>query len=294
MFKMTDPNISENLNHVIEMFTNVFNDNFLLEQQLYTENMNFVLGNGYNILKTSYDTITKELSTRSLDTDRASEICNIIMKSLYNSFWNFLNKTFYESINDTVFAKITEQSSHFINETTPILSERTRLIENFPSEYTFDNRHTFNGIFNDLKTLSTNANKIWNDIETNIILKEEENSLLHDINVKVYDNEDNLLYENKYNPETLVSKMREDINIALPEDKQNKDFLLFKASSYRKDTKESIMCTTPPPPRLRYLSTSRSTATLKESILKIRKTFGDNDLDTYFGLTPLDHIRIII
>lgn len=291
---MTDSNISETLNPMIEIFLNFFNDKFLLGQELYTENMNFVLNNGYWTLKTLCNTITEEFSKSSLPSDKVSEICNIIMKSLYNSFWNFLNKTFHESINDTVFDKITEQSSQFINETTPILSERTRLIEFFPSEYTIDNRDTFNGVFNDLKTLSTNANKIWNDIETNILLKQEENLLLHDINVKVYDNEDNLLYENKYNPETLTSEMRKDINLALPEDKQNKDFLLFKASSYRKDTKESIMCTTPPPPRLRYLSTSRSTATLKESILKIRKTFGDNDLDTYFGLTPLDHIKIVI
>ena len=104
---MTDSNISETLNPMIEIFLNFFNDKFLLGQELYTENMNFVLNNGYWTLKTLCNTITEEFSKSSLPSDKVSEICNIIMKSLYNSFWNFLNKTFHESINYTFFDKIT-------------------------------------------------------------------------------------------------------------------------------------------------------------------------------------------
>lgn len=112
------------------------------------------------------------------------------------------------------------------------------------------------------------------------------------VNVKVYDAKDKLLFEAKYEPDELASSVREDIKTKAGL-RGNPNLLLLKATSYRKDTPISIMCEVPKPPRLRYLSTSTSTATIKESILKIANKFGD-DYDTYFGLESLNYLKITI
>lgn len=128
-----------------------------------------------------------------------------------------------------------------------------------------------------------------------MVKKEIDNPVINkkDVNVKVYDANNKLLFESRYNPDDLASTVRADINSKAGLTK-NRNLLMCKAISYRKDTPISIMCEVPKPPCLRYLSTSTSTATIKESELKIADKFGDYYYDTYFGLEPLNHIKITI
>jgi len=282
----------ENLKSRVETYRDVFNK-FLSEQDFYTSDMEYVLDNTKCLLETVLDKTMKSLRNVSFDDNKISEICIKLMKPLYDSFWNFLRKSFNESVEEEIFDKITKYCPRFENEISMVSSEHIRLISQFPSEYTPDNHDTFKQIFNDLKTLMKNTNKLWEDIEDMVVSEKELSFLSQDVLIKVYDNKDNLLYENKYNPESLASDVRKDINSHL-ELSENKEFLISKAVSFRKDTKVSIMCAIPSPPKLKYLASSTSTATLKEFILKINNKFGDKELDNYFGLTPLDYIKIVV